>query len=380
MSHTWTAGSRRGGSDARRDAARSAAVAPARAGVGGEPAVDRSHKRCPRRGGRAAARAVLRAATVVDCHVRPPRDRGGPAIRRSAASTIRRAASASSSGDPASLDRTALRAFSAVVVGGLDRLTVSDRDRLDWFVRERGGSLVLLPDARPGIAPWTRMVVWRNHSRGASRASSVLAVAPPLPAIQASELLTFRGARVLGARVLGAAVPGAAVPGAAVPGARCRVPRCWCAVQVHGVERCRSSMRDAIYGAWGWPAARVGRSRRVAIQGRQGLGIRSVLAIGDRRRGARDAAGRGRGDRAGSRPTRRISSRRGARPSLRLRCWRHGPASGFGTAGFGRAGSVVAGSGSRRLQRIVRRRLARCCSGSPSRLARTGPRARRDRP
>ena len=42
------------------------------------------------------------------------------------------------SGDAVSLDRTALRAVSAVVVGGLDRLTVSDRDRIDWFVRERG--------------------------------------------------------------------------------------------------------------------------------------------------------------------------------------------------------------------------------------------------
>jgi hypothetical protein len=75
------------------------------------------------------------------------------------------------SGDAPSLDRTALRAFSAVVVGGLDRLTVSDRDRLDWFVRERGGSLVLLPDARPGIAPLDRVVGWRDHARGASRAA-----------------------------------------------------------------------------------------------------------------------------------------------------------------------------------------------------------------
>src|SRR4029077_2385691 len=123
------------------------------------------------------------------------------------------------SGDRASLDHTALRAFSAVVVGGLDRLTVSDRDRLDWYVRERGGSRVLLPDARPGTAPWTEWLSGATTREALLERQSLLAVSPPLPALQASELLTFTGATVLGARVLGAAVPGAAVPGAAVPGA-----------------------------------------------------------------------------------------------------------------------------------------------------------------
>jgi hypothetical protein len=120
------------------------------------------------------------------------------------------------SGDSASLDQTALRAFSAVVVGGLDRLTASDRDRLDWFVRERGGSLVLLPDARPGIAPWTEWLSAATTREALLERPSVLAVAPPLPALQASELLTFTGATVLGAKVLGARVPGATVPGATV--------------------------------------------------------------------------------------------------------------------------------------------------------------------
>ena len=106
------------------------------------------------------------------------------------------------SGDPASLDQTALRAFSAVVVGGLDRLTVSDRDRLDWFVRERGGSLVLLPDARPGIAPWTEWLSGTASREVLFERPSPLAVAPPLPAIQVSELLTFAGATVPGATVL----------------------------------------------------------------------------------------------------------------------------------------------------------------------------------
>ena len=115
------------------------------------------------------------------------------------------------SGDAVSLDRTALRAVSAVVVGGLDRLTASDRDRIDWFVRERGGSLVLLPDAQPGIAPWTEWLSGATAREALLERPSVLAVAPPLPAIQASELLTFTGARVLGAKVPGATVPGATV-------------------------------------------------------------------------------------------------------------------------------------------------------------------------
>jgi hypothetical protein len=106
------------------------------------------------------------------------------------------------SGDVASLDRTPLGAVSAVVVGGLDRLTVADRDRLDWFVRERGGSLVLLPDARPGIAPWTEWLSGSTTREVLLERPSVLAVAAPLPAIQGSELLTFTGATVPGATVL----------------------------------------------------------------------------------------------------------------------------------------------------------------------------------
>jgi len=136
------------------------------------------------------------------------------------------------SGEAASLDRTALRAFSAVVVGGLDRLTVSDRDRLDWFVRERGGSLVLLPDARPDIAPWTEWLAGVTTREALFERPSAFAVAPPLPAIKAAELVTFAGARVLGARVPAAAVPGATVPGATVPGAT--VPGATVLAQVAG--------------------------------------------------------------------------------------------------------------------------------------------------
>ena len=58
-----------------------------------------------------------------------------------------------STGDEASLDPPTLRQVAAVIVGGLDRLAVGDRDLLDRFARERGGSLVLLPDAPIGSGP-----------------------------------------------------------------------------------------------------------------------------------------------------------------------------------------------------------------------------------
>src|SRR6185436_1201745 len=84
------------------------------------------------------------------------------------------------------------------------------------FVRERGGSLVLLPDGRPGIAPWTEWLAGVTTREALFERPSALAVAPPLPAIQAAELVTFAGARVPGATEPGAAVPGATVPGATV--------------------------------------------------------------------------------------------------------------------------------------------------------------------
>jgi len=108
-----------------------------------------------------------------------------------------------SSGDAASLDPPTLRRFAAVIVGGLDRLTVADRDALDRFARERGGALVLLPDARISAGPA------RDWMPGDARevlleGPAALSVAAPLPAIRAAEMLTFSGAMVPGATVLGA--------------------------------------------------------------------------------------------------------------------------------------------------------------------------------
>lgn len=110
-----------------------------------------------------------------------------------------------SSGDEASLDPPTLRQVAAVIVGGLDRLAVADRDLLDRFARARGGSLVLLPDAPIGSGP-ARDWLPPNSRQVLLERAGPLSVAGPLPAIQAAEILTFSGARVLGATVPGAKV------------------------------------------------------------------------------------------------------------------------------------------------------------------------------
>jgi hypothetical protein len=106
-----------------------------------------------------------------------------------------------STGDEASFDPPTLRQVAAVIVGGLDRLAVTDRDLLDRFARERGGSLVLLPDVPIGSGP-ARDWLPTNARQVLLERPAALSVASPLPAIQVSELLTFSGARVPGAKVL----------------------------------------------------------------------------------------------------------------------------------------------------------------------------------
>ena len=58
-----------------------------------------------------------------------------------------------------------------VVVGGPEALTVGDITRLDRFVRDRGGAVVLVPD-RPITGPATRLVHHRWHERLAVAATA----------------------------------------------------------------------------------------------------------------------------------------------------------------------------------------------------------------
>ena len=105
-------------------------------------------------------------------------------------------------GDAGALDPQALRAASAIVVGGLDGLSAADRDLLDRFVRVRGGSLILLPDAPIGASPAREWLSGIDTREVLLERPAALSVEAPLPAVQASELLVFGGAKVPGAKVL----------------------------------------------------------------------------------------------------------------------------------------------------------------------------------
>ena len=106
------------------------------------------------------------------------------------------------SGDVEALTAPSLRQFAAVVVGGVDRLSVPDRDLLDRFVRERGGSLALLPDARINAGPARDWLPNPDPREVLLERAASLSVAPTLNRISASELLTFESAAVPGAIVL----------------------------------------------------------------------------------------------------------------------------------------------------------------------------------
>ena len=52
-------------------------------------------------------------------------------------------------GPPASLTREALAPFEVIVLGGPDAITRSAVDALRWFVEDRGGIVILVPDQQP---------------------------------------------------------------------------------------------------------------------------------------------------------------------------------------------------------------------------------------
>jgi hypothetical protein len=86
-------------------------------------------------------------------------------------------------------------AASAIVVGGLERVTDEDVRTLETFVRDRGGAVVLLPDARfAPSSPIARLVHGRIDDRDLLLdRPAALAVEAPLPRLAASEMLTFAG-------------------------------------------------------------------------------------------------------------------------------------------------------------------------------------------
>ncbi|MBI3402444.1 MAG: hypothetical protein HY048_13575 [Acidobacteria bacterium] len=95
---------------------------------------------------------------------------------------------ASRAGDAVSLADPRLDASDVVVIGGLDRLTAADARALDRVMRERGGAVVLLPDARLDAGPARDLIPVELKERLLERPTK-LATRAPSPPFEASELL-----------------------------------------------------------------------------------------------------------------------------------------------------------------------------------------------
>ena len=96
------------------------------------------------------------------------------------------------SGAGGALTRLPFDDVDAVLVGGLERLSAPDVVWLDRFMRERGGSIVLVPDGRVDTSAWHTLI-----GSDVSVAETLLERPAPLlarsilPRLDASELLSF---------------------------------------------------------------------------------------------------------------------------------------------------------------------------------------------
>ena len=110
------------------------------------------------------------------------------------------------SGDAVALSDPRLDTFAAVVVGGLDRLSTADSRALDRYARERGGTVVLLPDQRIDNGP-ARDLFGAELTERLLEQPAKLTTLSSAATLQASELLVIRAAGP-GTDVL-ARIPGA---------------------------------------------------------------------------------------------------------------------------------------------------------------------------
>jgi hypothetical protein len=100
----------------------------------------------------------------------------------------------------------------AVVVGGLDRMTAADAAALMRFMNEQGGTVVLLPDSRADLQTVSRWLPVPDSKEVLLERPTRLSVGSALPAIQASELLTFeRTPASLALATTGSSAPAVAV-------------------------------------------------------------------------------------------------------------------------------------------------------------------------
>jgi hypothetical protein len=95
--------------------------------------------------------------------------------------------------DPVAFTDDALESMDVVIVGGLEKLTGAEARTLERFMRERGGAVVLMPDARIAAGPALDLMAAVTLAERLSDRPEKLVVTPPLEPIQASELLLMRG-------------------------------------------------------------------------------------------------------------------------------------------------------------------------------------------
>jgi hypothetical protein len=97
-----------------------------------------------------------------------------------------------------------IASFDALVVGGLERLSATDVHALDRYMRERGGAVVLVPDARIDAGPARDLLP--DASERLLEQPATLVSTHGAASLQASELLVMRG-QPIGAEVV-AVTPG----------------------------------------------------------------------------------------------------------------------------------------------------------------------------
>ena len=90
----------------------------------------------------------------------------------------------------AALSAREFDSLDVIIVGGLDRLSAAEVRALDRFMRERGGAVVLVPDARVDAGPARELMPPKATERLLERPATLSMKAGAAP-IDASELLLF---------------------------------------------------------------------------------------------------------------------------------------------------------------------------------------------
>lgn len=94
-------------------------------------------------------------------------------------------------GEAEPLQSIAFDRVRAIVVAGLDRLTAGDARALERFMREREGSVVLLPDSRRDVRTIAQWLAMPMVSEVLLEKAGKLLTEPPLPSLAVTEMLTL---------------------------------------------------------------------------------------------------------------------------------------------------------------------------------------------